>query len=138
YARVIGIRIFEKKTDKLLQEISLDCQLWGLNSVSVGDYNFDGIEDFSVFEQSYAGPNTSSVYFLFDPVTNRYFDSGFTGTSLEFDEKSKRIYEHNQCCAGRSHMNAEYKIVDNKMVLVEQSCLEYDEEIDDFKSIECL
>ena len=81
YANVIGLKIFEKKTDKLIQKINLECQLWGLNNISVEDYNFDNILDFSVFEQSYAGPNTSSLYFLYNLKTNKYFESGFSGTS---------------------------------------------------------
>jgi hypothetical protein len=137
YANVTGVKIFEKKTDKLIQQIDLECQLWGLNNISVGNFNFDGLDDFSVFEQSYAGPNTSSLYFLFNPKTGKYFKSSFEGTSLEFDQKTKRIYEHNQCCAGRSHMNAEYKVVNNKMVLVKKTCLEYDEKIGDFIKVKC-
>ena len=137
YANVTGVKIFEKKTDKLIQKIDLECQLWGLNNISVGDYNFDGIDDFSVFEQSYAGPNTSSLYFLFNPKTGKYFKSSFEGTSLEFDQKTKRIYEHNQCCAGRSHMNAEYKVVNNKMVLIKKTCFEYDEKKEDFIKVKC-
>lgn len=137
YASVTGIKNFEKKTDKLIQQINLECQLWGLDNVSIDDYNFDGFTDFSVFEQSYAGPNTSSLYFLFNPKTGKYFKSSFKGTSLEFDKKTKRIYEHNQCCAGRSIMNAEYKVVNNKMVLVKNTCLEYDEKVDDYKKVKC-
>lgn len=137
YAKVTGVKIMEKKTDKLIQQINFDCQLWGLDNVSVGDYNFDGIKDFSVFEQSYAGPNTSSLYFLYNPKTRKYFNSGFSGTSLSFDKDKKRIYEHNQCCAGNSHMNAEYKVVKNKMVLVKKVCLEYDEKLEDFKRVKC-
>src|SRR5690606_15009251 len=56
YANVTGVRIYEKKTDKLIQEIDLECELWELDNIKVEDYNFDGITDFSVFEQSYAGP----------------------------------------------------------------------------------
>lgn len=137
FARVTGVKIYQKKTDKLIQQLNVDCQLWGLHNIDVGDFNFDGQEDFSIFEASYAGPNTSSIYFLFNPKTGKYFESGFAGTSLEFDHEKKRIYEHNQCCAGRSHMNAEYKIVDNKMVLVKQTCLEYDETIDELKEVKC-
>ncbi len=85
YATVSGVKILEKKTDQLIQQINFECQLLGLDNVSVGDYNFDGIEDFSVFEQSYAGPNTSSLYFLYNPKNRKYFDSGFSGTSLDFD-----------------------------------------------------
>jgi len=136
-ASVKGIRILEKKTDKLIQQFNLECQLWGLNNVSIDDYNFDGITDFSVFEQSYAGPNTSSLYFLFNSKTSKFFKSGFEGSSLDFDQKTKRIYEHNQCCGGSSQMNAEYKVVNNKMLLIKKTCLEYDEKLDDYKKVKC-
>ena len=136
--KVIGVRIYQKKTDKLLQELSLnDCQFWGLENILVDDYNFDGIDDFSVFESSYAGPNTSRIYILRDKKTGNFFVSEISGTSLEFDKNEKRIYEHNQCCAGRSHMYATYKLVKNKMVLIKQSCLEYDDETEDFKETKC-
>ena len=137
YARISGVEIFEKKTDRLIQTIKLDCQLFGIDNVSVGDYNFDGIQDFSVFEASYAGPNISSIYILRNPNSEKYIVSDFQGTSLEFDSAEKLIYEHNQCCAGRSHMNATYKVVNNKMVLIERKCLEYNDEKEDFIEIEC-
>ena len=137
YARISGVKIFEKGTDKLIQTIELDCQLFGIDNVSVGDYNFDGIEDFSVFEASYTGPNTSSIYILRDPNSDKYLKSSFSGSSLEFDNDSNLIYEHNQCCAGRSHMNATYKVVNNEMILIEQKCLDYDEKEEDFIETEC-
>lgn len=137
YARISGVNIYQKKTDRLIQTIELDCQLFGIDNVSVGDYNFDGIEDFSVFEASYAGPNTSSIYILRNPNSDQYLKSNFSGTSLEFDNDSKLIYEHNQCCAGRSHMNATYKVVNNEMVLVDKKCLEYDDEKEDFIETNC-
>ena len=137
YAKVSGVKIFEKKTDKLMQQLEVDCQLWGLNNINIGDFNFDGVTDFSVFEQSYTGPNTSSLYFLFNPLTGKYFNSSFEGTSLEFDQEKKRIYEHNQCCAGRSHMNSEYEVINNEMVLVKRTCFEWDEKIDDLTEVQC-
>ncbi len=127
YATVTGVKIFEKKTDKLVQQIDLDCQLQGLNNMSVGDYNFDNLEDFSVFQQSFAGPNTSSLYFLYNPKSNQYFDSGFSGVSLEFDGKTKRIHERDQCCAGSIVTTAEYKVINNKMVLVKKRCFKWDD-----------
>jgi hypothetical protein len=136
-ARVTGIKIIEKKTDRIIQQIDLDCQLLGLENISIGDYNFDGLTDFSVFDESYAGPNTSSLYFLYNKQTGRYFNSGFEGTSLEFDPKKKRIYEHNQCCGGNSQMNAEYKVVNNKMILVKRTCLEYSEKKKDLVVVKC-
>ncbi len=127
YAKVNGVKIVEKKTDKLLQQINLDCQLLGLNNISIDDYNFDGIMDFSVFEASYAGPNTSSLYFLYDDKTNKYIESGFSGVSLEFNSHLKRIFERNQCCAGASVTTAEYKVVENNMVLIKKHCFKWDE-----------
>ncbi|TDP03354.1 XAC2610-related protein [Flavobacterium sp. 245] len=137
YAKVSGIKILEKKTDKLIQKIAVECQLWGVNNISIDDYNFDGIPDFSVFESSYAGPNTSSLYFLYNPKTGKYFESSFSGTSLEFDSVTKTIHEHNQCCAGSRHMNAEYQVVNNKMVLIKKTCLVYDEKTEDFVESKC-
>jgi len=128
YARVTGIKIIEKKKDSLIQKIDMDCQLLGLDNIFVGDFNFDGLPDFSVFESSYAGPNTSSLYFLYNPATKKYFNSGFSGVSLAFDNKKKTISEHNQCCAGSQHTTAIYKVVNNKMVLIEQHCYKWDEE----------
>ena len=137
YPVVSGIKIFQKQTDSLIQFIKLDCQLSGLESLEIGDYNFDGVNDFSVFETSYAGPNISRKYFLFTPITKNFTDANFEGVSLYFNQVKKRIYEHNQCCSGRSHMTAEYKVVNNKMVLIKQTCLEYDEKIKDFKKVKC-
>jgi hypothetical protein len=136
-ARISGVKIFQKQTDKLIQTIELDCQLFGVDNVSVGDYNFDGIQDFSVFEASYAGSNTSSIYILRNPKSDQYVKSDFSGTSLAFDFDSKLIYTHNQCCAGRSHMNATYKVVNNKMILIDKKCLEYDDEKEDFMETQC-
>ncbi|MCC9064513.1 XAC2610-related protein [Flavobacterium piscisymbiosum] len=136
-AKVTGVKILEKKTDKLLQQIDMDCQLLGLNNISTDDYNFDGIEDFSVFEGGTAGPDTTSLYFLYNPITGKYFESGFSGTSLEFDSKTKRISEHNQCCAGTSQMNAEYKVVNNKMVLIKKTCLKLDIKSGELKKVKC-
>ena len=125
--RAVAVKIFEKKTDRLLQKIDLDCQQRGAESISIGDYNFDGIQDFSIFESSYAGANTSSLYYLYDPTTRNFFDSEYEGTSLEFDEKKKLITMTNQCCAGSSVVKATYKVVKNKMVLVSESCYKFDE-----------
>ncbi len=130
---VKGVKIMDKKTGQLVQQIKLDCQLSGagLYSVSVGDYNFDGYPDFSVFETGYAEPNTSSLYFLYNPATKKFFKSRYEGVSLEFDEDTKTITELNQCCAGAQQTVKKYKVVNNKMVLKEQHCYKYDEQKQD-------
>lgn len=135
--RVTGVRVYQKRTDKLMQELDLDCQFRGLSGVSVADYNFDGIDDFSVFEASYAGPNTTSVYILRDPNANQFFISEISGVSLEFDAGEKLIHEYNQCCAGTKHMYITYKLVNNKMVEVEKHCYEYNEEKDELVEGNC-
>lgn len=125
--RAVAVKVFAKKTDQLLQTIEVDCQQRGAESISTDDFNFDGIQDFSIFESSYAGPNTSSLYYLYDPTKKQFFNSKFQGTSLEFDAKTKMISETNQCCAGTSIITAKYRVVKNKMVLVSERCFRWDE-----------
>jgi hypothetical protein len=127
YATVSGVTVVEKKTNRVLQQLPLQGQSRGIYSVMVGDFNFDGLPDFSVFESSYAGPNTSSLYFLYDPAKKRYVASGYGGTSLEFDAKKRRVYEHNSCCAGSSVTRVEYKVVHNKLVALARHCYRWDE-----------
>ncbi|WP_289658683.1 XAC2610-related protein [Flavobacterium panacagri] len=135
--KVKGVKIYEKKTDKLIQKFDVECQLLGIGNISIDDYNFDGIEDFSVYEGGSAGPNTSSLYFLYNPKTGKYFESSFSGSSLEFDSKNKKIYEHNQCCAGTSVTEAEYKVVNNKMVLLKRNCFKLDTKLGKLKKVKC-
>jgi hypothetical protein len=127
YATVSGVTVVEKKTNRVLQQLPLEGQSRGIYSVTTGDFNFDGLPDFSVFESSYAGPNTSSLYYLYDPATKRYMASGYGGTSLEFDAKKRRVYEHNSCCAGSSVTRVEYKVLNNKLVALARHCYRWDE-----------
>ncbi|MFC4164890.1 XAC2610-related protein [Epilithonimonas zeae] len=122
--------IIDKKSNQIFQKMKMEeCSFDGIYDVSVGDYNFDGYEDFSSCVQSYAGPNTSKTYFLFDNKKNEFFASDFSGTSLEFDEKNKLITETNQCCAGASIVKNIYKVKENKMVLVKEHCYKWSEKL---------
>jgi len=127
YPMITSVKIFEKRTDKLLQELDVSCQLWGLNNISIYDFNFDGIDDFSVFESSYAGPNTSSIYFLYNKKTQKYYESSFSGISLEFDPVKKRVYERNQCCAGTVVTTVEYKVANNSLIPLAQHCYRWND-----------
>ena len=129
---VSGVKVLQKQTDSLIQFIKLDCQFLGLYDIEIDDYNFDGKKDFSVFEASYAGSNTTRKYFLYDPQMNKFFDSKFAGVSLTFNQKTKQISELNQCCAGRQQTVSKYKVVNNKMVLVEQHCYIWSEKKQEF------
>lgn len=131
YERVYRVDIYDKNTNALTQQIDVDCRYWGAGSLMVFDYNFDGVDDFSIFEDSYAGPNTSRLYILRNPETNSYFVSDISGVSLEFDSSTKTIFERNQCCAGSIVTTATYKIENNEMVLIEEHCFRWDEEKND-------
>ncbi|MBK8807037.1 MAG: hypothetical protein IPO21_10470 [Bacteroidales bacterium] len=124
-----GINIYNKKSNALIQTIQSYYYYREFFVVSVEDYNFDKVEDFSVFESYYAGANTSSIYYLRNKKNNQYTESGFTGTSLQFDARSKTITEYNQCCAGKYISKSIYKVKKNEMVLIEKNCFEFDEEL---------
>lgn len=120
--------IIDKKSNQIFQIMKMEeCGFDSIYDVSVGDYNFDGYEDFSSCLQSYAGSNTSKTYFLFNNKKNEFFTSDFSGTSLEFDEKNKLITETNQCCAGASIVKNIYKVKENKMVLIKEHCYKWTE-----------
>ncbi len=135
--KVVGVRIYDRKTNHTFQEMKLEGNFRGLFNITVGDYNFDGLEDFSVLEQNYTGSNTSRFYILRMPNSEQYFVSEITGISLNFDKKLKLVFEHNQCCGGNKHTNTTYKIVNNKMVLVERKCIEYNKKKKDFIKVTC-
>lgn len=130
-ASVMGVRLYDKKTQRLVQYMAFASNRAAIYNVEIGDFNFDGHLDFSVFEHSYAGPNTSSIYYLFDPLKKTFFDAHYEGVSLEFDYTSKKIIERNQCCAGERTAVAIYKVVNNKMVMKEHHCYRWDEKKQD-------
>lgn len=125
--QVTGIRIHHKGDDRLIHELRFEAVFIGLSGINTGDYNFDSHPDFSVFSEGFAGPNTASLYFLYDPVKKRYFESEIWGVSLEFDPVRKRITEVNQCCAGSQIQHIEYKLVRNKMVETGRKCFKWNE-----------
>jgi hypothetical protein len=137
WPRVVALNAYRKRTDERVQRIGLDTQYRGIDSVDTGDFDFDGILDVSVFEHAYAGPNTSSLYFLWDTATRQYVAAEFEGTSLEFDAKSKRVIERNSCCMGRSQTIATYRVVGRKLELVERTCREMTEDGDDLVEVPC-
>ncbi|PQJ77550.1 XAC2610-related protein [Polaribacter glomeratus] len=138
HGSITGVKIFEKKTDQLLQTIELDCQLLAIDNVAIGDYNFNGLEDFSVLASiSVHVSNTSSIYMLKESNSNKYTVSGFKGTSLEFDSNLKLVFGKDECCEGRNEIHTTYKIINNQMVMIEEKCLKYDYENAKFIEITC-
>ena len=125
--QVTGVEVFRKKTHALVQKVALDAENRGIDNVSTGDFNFDGREDFAVFQASATGPNTTSLYVLRDKNTERFTLSAIEGVSLDFDAKNRLVYEHNQCCGGSRSEDATYRVVDDKLELIEKVCSEMDE-----------
>ncbi len=131
FADFTSVQVFDKYTNRFVQEIELECDFcnWhGAGTIGGGDFNFDGYEDFSLFAGYAAGPNTVSLYLLYDPEIKKFFVSEIMGTSLEFNDANKTIFERNQCCAGMYVDETTYKVVDNKMVIIKKQCLELDPE----------
>lgn len=135
--RVKGIKILEKRTDRLIQELSLNCDYSVLNNLNLGDFNFDGIQDFAVFEASYTGDNASNIYILRNPESDNYFISNYHGTSLDFDYQNKIISERNSCCMGNQYSTAKYRVENNEMVLISKECYKYDPIKKDFVLVDC-
>lgn len=131
---VMKVNVMEKNTDRLLQTMELEeCGYFGRDQVSIGDYNFDGLPDFSVFQQvPPTGPmDTYRIYFLFDPVKKQYYNSGFSGGQLDFDDDQKIITKREQI-DNEKMMTSIYNVVNNQMVLVEEHCFVWDDNKGDF------
>jgi hypothetical protein len=77
---VVGVRIYEKKTDALLQEFQIDCVSSSTNNLQIADYNNDGFKDFSVREALYT-KKESRLYFVFNPKTKLFIES-----DISYDE----------------------------------------------------
>jgi hypothetical protein len=111
---VTSVTVLEKKTDQIISSFKeLNCQFHGIGgSLSFDDFNFDGHQDFAVFESSYAGPNTSSKYFLYNSKTQKFehYKPLDGKISLLFDPTTKKITEVNSCCAGTKLTHIIYEI----------------------------
>ena len=133
--RIGAVQVIEKKTNRLLQQLPVDGRSIGQGAVSVDDYNFDGLPDFSVYEDDGDRPmlarflfnNTKSWYFLYDPATKRFTASGFRGVGFEFDAPKKRVYEYlpSPSPTRTAMTKFEYRVVNNHLVLAAKQCLEW-------------
>lgn len=132
YPRVTSIKILHKKTDRLIQELKTNCEFRGINSIDTGDFNFDGMKDFSIYQESYAGANYSNLYYLYDPLKKEFRESNIAGISLSFDAATKTVTETNQCCGGTAYSITTYKIVKNEMVKLSHREYEWSEKEQDF------
>lgn len=133
--RVGAVQVMAKKTNRLLQQFPVNGRASAQYNVSVDDYNFDGLPDFSVYEKDGDRPmlasfllnNTKSQYFLYDPATRQFKASGFQGIGLVFDAKKKRVYEYlpSSSRTRTAMTKVTYRLVNNHLVLVAKQCLEW-------------
>ncbi len=122
------IHIIDKKTDDVQSTLKAEGVCSNHYDLDIGDYNFDGHLDFSVYEYSYAGPNTSRVYFLYNPGAHQYSMSDQLGmTSLSFDPKAKTVTSTNQCCAGSRIAVETYQWQASTLKLVNGVCYVLDD-----------
>jgi len=131
--RVGAVQVVEKKTNRICQQFPVNCRAIGQGSVSVDDYNFDGLLDFSIYKDDGDRPqlsadgysNGKSLYFLYNPVTKSFIASGFQGVGLTFDAKKKRVYEYTPSRTYGAMTKAEYRVVHNHLVLTTKQCLTF-------------
>jgi hypothetical protein len=131
--RVKAVQVIEKKTNRIIQQFPVNCRAIGQHSVSVDDYNFDGLLDFSIYEDdaqnsdlaSLGYNNTTNYYFLYDPAAKQFIASDFQGIGLKFDAQKKRVYRYFLMNSGTRSVvtKAEYRVVDNRLVLIAQQSI---------------
>lgn len=127
------VTIIDKKTDSDITRITAD-GMCRHNELEVGDYNFDGFKDFSVFESFYAGPNTSRLYYLYNPKNKKHLLSDqLSLVSLFFDPVEKTVTSTNQCCAGSVMTIDTYKWQGATLKLINGECYMRNEEGEEIK-----
>jgi hypothetical protein len=138
-AKVFRVIVKEKKTDRVLQFFQMDyCMVRFPGNIFTDDYNFDGYKDVSVVVGSGAGPNTWSHYYFYDEMTGRYelFEPFSEMTSLDFDQHEKTIHEFNK--SGMSSHSATYRFrMDGTLEIVEESCVEFNEDSGSWEEVNC-
>jgi hypothetical protein len=135
--RYKSILIFEKPSNKIIQKIGAQADkneniiegepnICKGDCLAIGDYNFDGIEDFSLFVTAYRNADSERIYFLYDPNKKRFVISEFEGANLAFDYEKKLITslyaQRATNGSGAFERYLTYKVIDNKMVQTKEEC----------------
>ena len=58
-------------------KLDVECSLLGLDNISIDDYNFDGIEDLSIFGSQPCRSKYFQIYYLYNKTTQQYYESNF-------------------------------------------------------------
>ncbi|MDR2081878.1 MAG: hypothetical protein LBP54_08365, partial [Campylobacteraceae bacterium] len=145
------VLIFEKPSNRLIQtiyggeskeeyDLGYSTHCFGA-CLSVGDYNFDGIEDFSLFYSYSRFGGEDRTYLLYDLKKRQFFLSELGGHNLIFDNNTKTIRQDimHEVNYGAVEINAVFKVVNNKMQKIKEECalVHYDEESETFFKHDC-
>ena len=73
-----SIRIYNKKTGKLFQELGGPVEFfYGIDEISAGDANNDGHYEFTIFLTTYSNPMRNEYgQFLWDPAKKKFVYAG--------------------------------------------------------------
>jgi len=132
------INVFDKKSDKLLQSIDMNYS-FSQNNLEVFDYNFDGIEDFSLVERISIS-DTCRVYFFKISQTNQYFKSEISGCSLKFNSDLKTIEKFEGIPKNDSIVVFEtttFILKNNNLFQVDKKCQEFNGHKGEYINIKC-
>lgn len=140
FCPVTSIAIFEKSTNKLIQKITPAentpyCHQDQKDLFILEDMNFDGFNDFRLFQFLPAAPNIPYYYWLYNPQKKEFELSKDLEeiTSPEFDSSGKIITSHWR--AGYGHYGqSTYKYINGKATLIEETEFYLDEK-DEAKTI---
>lgn len=114
----LSIYIFNKSSENMTQRIDIACDSehyvndCETTSLEIGDYNFDGFDDFKLVDS----------YYLYNPTNNTFLLSEIVGHNLAFDHKNKTITDSYWDRWLGHEFTTVYKIVDNKMVAILKTC----------------
>ncbi|MDR2100184.1 MAG: hypothetical protein LBP40_05100, partial [Campylobacteraceae bacterium] len=130
-----SLRIFKKPSNENILTITSNAENSDIfdevfsyceseDCLRVGDYNFDGIEDFSLFRGYDRQGGEERTYFLYDPKKKEFVLSEIGGYGLEFDAKTKTIKaSHSEAVGyGSADVYTTYKVVNNKMEKIKEEC----------------
>ena len=124
--RLILATVIDTQSGKTLQRLPMNLpfdEYSDTDSSSVfHDINFDGYTDVVLFSNSYAGSNTSSSVWLFNPETRKFeFNPDLSRlTKLTVDPAKKTASTSNSCCAGLSSTSETYRWKGKKLELIER------------------
>jgi hypothetical protein len=129
------VRLFSKQSNALIQTIQTEGVCLS-DEVEVDDYNFDGYEDFSVFNEGFAGPNTNRNYYLFNPKTQQYeYSDELTDVTLSFDSKTKTVTSTNQCCAGSQVLVLRLQWVKQHLKPIAKQCYKWNDKYQELRRV---